>query len=129
MHFPVLALALLLGPAAAPAAPPMVSVSLTFVEPNGHTLAEKTIDAILGSETPAEFKDKYRTITVKTTVKVAAKTDCYIASVDVRDQNLDPNGQYSKTQWKTGNEVCSGFTITLGPRGETRVRIGVTKKK
>jgi len=126
MHLPILALAVLLGPSAAP---PKVSVTLAFVEPTRRTLAEKTIDAILGSETTAEVKDKNRTITVKTTVRVAAKADCYLADIAVRDQDIDPSGHFSTKEWKTGGEVCDGFTITLGPRDETRVRVGVTKKK
>jgi hypothetical protein len=130
MHLPVatLALALLAAPLqAAPTGPPKVSITLSFIEPSGKTLAEKKIEAILGSETPAEVKDKSRTITVKTTVRMAAKADCYNAEIDVRDQNIDPGGRFSKTQWKTGGEVCIGFYITLGPRDETRVRIAVQK--
>jgi hypothetical protein len=126
MHVPALALVLLLGPTDAP---PRVSVSLSFVEPSGRTVAEKTVDAILGSETPAEVKDRNRTITVKTKVQVAAKPDCYLANIEVRDQDIDPSGHFSRKEWKTGGEVCTGFTITLGPRDETRVRLGVSKKK
>jgi hypothetical protein len=126
MHLPVLALAVLLGPSAAP---PTVSVTLAFVDPSRRTLAEKTIEAILGSEASTEVKDKNRTITVKTTIRVAAKTDCYLANIEVRDQDIDPSGHFSKKEWKTGGEVCNGFTITLGPRDETRVRVGVAKKK
>jgi hypothetical protein len=126
MHLPVLALAVLLGPSAAP---PKVSVTLAFVEPSRRTVAEKTIEAILGSETTAEVKDKNRTITVRTTIRVAPKPDCYLADIAVRDQDIDPSGHFSRKEWKTGGEVCNGFTVTLGPRDETRVRVGVTRQK
>jgi hypothetical protein len=126
MHLPVLALAVLLGPAAAP---PKVSVTLSFIEPSGRTLGEKTIEAILGSATPAELKNSNRTINVNTTVRVATKADCYQAEIMVRDQDLDPSGHFSKKEWKTAGEVCEGFSITLGPRDETRVRLAVFKKK
>jgi hypothetical protein len=114
---------------AAPAGPPRVGVTLTFVEPGGKALGEKRLDAILGSETPAEFKDRNRTISVKTTVRMAAKADCYTAEIDVRDQDIDPGGRFSKKEWKTRGDVCVGFQITLGPRDETRVRVQVQPQK
>jgi hypothetical protein len=126
MHAPILAVLLLQAPAVAP---PRVAVTLTFVEPTGRTVAEKTVDAILGSETPVEVKDKNRTINVKTTVRTSVKADCYLAEIAVRDQDIDPSGHFSKKEWQTRGEVCSGFSITLGPRDETRVRVAVQKKK
>jgi hypothetical protein len=134
MHLPVhlvslAALSLAAPLHAAPAGPPKVGVTLTFVEPNGKALGEKRVEAILGSETPAEFKDRNRTITVKTTVRTAAKPDCYTAEIDVRDQDIDPGGRFSKKEWRTRGEVCTGFQITLGPRDETRVRVQVQAKK
>jgi hypothetical protein len=114
---------------AGPAGPPRVGVTLTFVEPGGKSLGEKRIEAILGSETPTEWKDRNRTISVKTTVRMAAKGDCYTAEIDVRDQDIDPGGRFSKKQWKTHGEVCNGFQITLGPRDETRVRVQVQPQK
>ena len=129
MHLP-LALALALAaPSPAVPAPPRVSLTLSFIEPSGKTLAEKKIEAILGSETPTDVHDKNRTITVKTTVRLAAKADCYTAEIDVRDQDIDPSGHFSKKEWKTRGEVCGGFYITLGPRDETRVRIAVQSRK
>jgi hypothetical protein len=125
----VFALALAAPPQAAPAGPPRVAVTLTFIEPTGKTLAEKKLDAILGSETPTDVKDRNRTVSVKTTVRAAAKPDCYIAEIDVRDQDIDPSGHFSKKEWKTHGEVCGGFYITLGPRGETRIRIAVQGPK
>jgi hypothetical protein len=116
-------------PQPSPAGPPRVAVTLSFIEPNGKTLAEKKIDAILGSETPADVRDKNRTITVKTTVRMAAKPDCYNADIDVRDQDIDQSGHFSKKEWKTHGEVCVGFYITLGPRDETRVRVQVQRPK
>jgi hypothetical protein len=131
MNLPVaIAAALIAAPLhAAPAGPPRVSVTLSFIEPSGKTLAEKKIDAILGSETPAEVKDKNRTITVNTTVRLAAKAGCYTAAISVKDQDIDPGGRFSKKEWKTQGEVCGGFYITLGPRDETRVRIAVQAPK
>jgi hypothetical protein len=120
--------ALLAAPLQAPpAGPPRVSVNLSFIEPSGRTLAEKRIDAILGSETATEVRDKNRTIAVKTTVRVAQKADCYLAEIAVRDQDIDQAGHYSKKEWSTRGEVCGGFYITLGPRDETRVRIAVQR--
>jgi hypothetical protein len=121
--------ALRAGPVLAAPVAPRVAVTLSFIEPSGRTLAEKRIDAILGSETPTDVKDKNRTITVKTTVRVAAKPDCYLAEIAVRDQDIDPSGHFSKKEWQTRGEVCDGFYITLGPRDETRVRIAVQRPK
>jgi hypothetical protein len=121
MHLPALVLNLVL----AAAAPPRVAVTLSFIEPSGKTLAEKTIDAILGSETATDVKDKNRTLTVKTTVRLAPRPDCYLAEIAVRDQDIDPTGHFSKKEWQTHGEVCGGFYITVGPRDETRVRIAV----
>jgi hypothetical protein len=114
---------------AAPAGPPKVSVSLAFIEPSGKTLAEKQIEAIIGSETATDVRDRNRTIKVKTTVRVAQKPDCYLTEIAVHDQDIDPGGRFSKTEWSTRGEVCRGFTITLGPRNETRVRIGVLRPR
>lgn len=114
---------------AAPTAPPRVTVNLTFIEPGGKTLAETKIEAILGSETPAEVKDRGRTIKVRTTVRLAQKADCYMTSIIVNDQYIEPSGHFSKKEWKTHGEVCGGFYITLGPRDETRVRIAVQRAK
>ena len=114
---------------ATPVAPPKVAVTLSFIEPNGHTLAEKKIDAVLGSETATDVRDKNRTISVKTTVRMAQKDDCYLAEIAVRDQDIEPSGQFSKKEWQTRGEVCGGFTITLGPHDETRVRIAVNRAK
>jgi hypothetical protein len=124
MHLPVLALAALLTPMA-----PKATVTLTFVEPSGHTLGQQTAEVILDSPTPIEFKEKNRTIAVKTTVRVSVKDGCYLTEIAVRDQDIEPSGHFSKKEWQTRGEVCEGFTITLGPRDETRVRIGVQKKK
>jgi hypothetical protein len=129
MRLPLVALALLApAPAlAASNAPPRVAVHLAFIEPTGKTLAEKKIDAVLGSETATEVKDRNRTISIKTTVRVAAKPDCYLAEIAVRDQDIDPAGRFSRKEWQTRGEVCGGFFITLGPREETRVRLSVER--
>jgi hypothetical protein len=127
MQLLMLALASLVAAASVP--PPKVAVTLTFIEPSGKTLAEKKIEAIIGSETPTDVKDKNRTITVKTTVRTAAQADCYLAEIDVRDQDIQPSGHFSKKEWKTRGEVCAGLTITLGPRDETRVRVAVQRAK
>jgi hypothetical protein len=129
MHLPLVLALLFAAPAPSASAPPRVSLTLSFIEPSGKTLAEKKIEAILGSETPTEVRDKNRTMTVKTTVRLAAKPDCYNAEIDVRDQDIDPSGHFSKKEWKTRGEVCGGFYITLGPRDETRVRIAVQPRK
>jgi hypothetical protein len=128
MQLPVLVALATLAAApspAGPSGPPRVAVTLTFVEPSGKTLTQKRVETILGSETPIEVRDKNRTITVKTTVRMAVKAECYLAEIDVRDQDIDPGGRFSKKEWKTRGEVCSGFSITLGPRDETRVRVQV----
>jgi hypothetical protein len=122
-------LLLLAAPAGAvPPGAPRVAVNLTFIEPGGKTLAEQKIDVILGSETATEVKDKGRTIKVRTTVRLAQKSDCYLAEIVVNDQSIEPSGHFSKKEWKTHGEVCNGFYITLGPRDETRVRIAVVPR-
>jgi len=130
LYLPVVALAALFAapPQAAPGAPHL-SVGLSFVEPNGKMWGDKQIDAVLGSETPAEFKDKGRTIKVKTTMRLASKADCYTAEIAVHDQDIDATGRFSKKEWKTRGEVCRDFYITLGPRDETRVRISLQRPK
>ena len=50
-------------------------------------------------------------------------------SGDVRDQDIDPSGHFSKKEWKTRGEVCGGFYITLGPRDETRARVAAQAAK
>jgi len=133
MLSPLVALAALL--AAPPQAPqalpgaPRLSVGLSFIDPNGKSWGDSRIEVILGSETPAEVKDKGRTFKVTTTMRMAQKPDCYTADIDVRYQEINSTGQFSKTQWKTGGEVCKGFYITLGPRTETRVRISLQTPK
>jgi hypothetical protein len=130
MFLPLVALAALLAaPPQAPPGAPRLSVGLSFIEPNGKSWGESRFEAVLGSATEAEAKDQGRTIKVKTTVRMAQKPDCYTADIDVHDQNIDATGQFSKTQWKTGGEVCKGFYITLGPRNETRVRISLQTPK
>jgi hypothetical protein len=130
MRLPIALALLTAAPAlAAPSGPPKVSVSLSFIEPSGKTLAEKTILAVLGSETATDVRDKGRTIKVKTTVRVAEKPDCYLAEIAVNDQYIEPSGHYSRKEWKTRGEVCGGFYITLGPRDETRVRLAVQRPK
>lgn len=130
MHL-LLALAALVAapPQAAPGGPPRLSVGLSFVEPNGKMWGDKQIDAILGSETLAEVKDKGRTIKVKTTMRLSVKPDCYGAEIAVHDQDIDSTGRFSKKEWKTRGEVCKGFYITIGPRDETRVRISLQTPK
>jgi hypothetical protein len=130
MYLPLVALAALLAapPQALPGAP-RLSVGLSFIEPNGKAWGDRQIDAVLGSETPAEFKDKNRTINVKTTVRMASKPDCYTAEIAVKEQDIDATGRFSKKEWKTHGEVCGGFYITLGPRDETRVRVSLQRAK
>jgi hypothetical protein len=130
MYLPLVALAALLAapPQALPGAP-RLSVGLSFIEPNGKAWGDRQIDAVLGSETPAEFKDRNRTVHVNTTMRLAAKADCYTAAIVVKDQDIDATGRFSKKEWKTQGEVCNGFYITLGPREETRVRISLQQPK
>ena len=131
MHLALVAFALFAAAApGAPAAPaiPTVSIDLALVEPSRASWGDTKVDAILGSSTTTELRQKNRTVAVTMTVQVAQKADCYRVDLVVHDREIDSTGRFSKKEWQTRGESCGGFSITVGPRDETRVRVAVRRR-
>jgi hypothetical protein len=104
---------------------PKVSVDITIIETTGTTLAERKIEARLGTTEAVFVQQGNRTISVDATINSGTRPGCYKVDLVVRDRTIDASGRFGKTVWQSGTEPCDPQPITLGPKEEVRVRIAV----
>ena len=119
-----------LPPAArgAPATPPAgqrVLVEMKFVEPSGATLAERRIELTLGKTETVSIPKGGRTVSAETTVTRGTKAGCHHVDVTLRDKRIDETGHFDKTTWQSASDPCGPEPISLGPKDETRLQIGL----
>jgi hypothetical protein len=105
--------------------PAKVSVDMTILEASGATLAERKIEARLGTTEAVFVQQQNRTISVDTTINPGSRPGCYKVDLVVRDRTIDASGRFGKTVWQSATEPCDPQPITLGPKEEVRVRIVV----
>ena len=104
---------------------PKVSVDITIIEISGTTLAERKIEARLGTTEAVFVQQGNRTVSVDATINSGTRPGCYKVDLVVRDRTIDASGRFGKTVWQSGTEPCDPQPITLGPKEEVRVRIAV----
>ncbi len=115
----------------APGAPPTpvaatkFSIAMTLVERSGATLAERNVDAALGMLETTKVQLKERTVTIDATVTAGRKPGCYKIDLVVSDRNIDGTGRFNKAVWQSATEPCDAQPITLGPKGEVRIRVAI----
>jgi hypothetical protein len=102
-----------------------VSVDMTIIEASGTTLAERKIEARLGTTEAVFVQQQNRTISVDATINPGTRPGCYKIDLVVRDRTIDASGRFGKTVWQSGTEPCDPQPITLGPKEEVRVRVAV----
>ena len=113
------------GAPATPSSGPRVFVEMKFVEPSGATLAERRIELTLGKTETVSIPKGSRTVSAETTVTRGTKAGCHHVDVTLSDKTIDETGHFYKTTWQSASDPCGTDPISLGPKDETRLQIGV----
>lgn len=112
----------------APATPPSgqrVLAEMKFVEPSGATLADRRIELTLGKTETVSIPKGGRTVSAEVTVTRGPTAGCHHVDVTLRDKTIDQTGHFNKTTWQSASDPCGTAPISLGPKDETRLQIGV----
>ncbi|MEP6654046.1 MAG: hypothetical protein ABJA82_11855 [Myxococcales bacterium] len=113
------------GAPATPTSGQRVLVEMKFVEPSGATLAERRIELTLGKTETVSIPKGSRTVSAETTITRGPKAGCHHVDVTLRDKTIDETGHFNKTTWQSASDPCGTDPISLGPKEETRLQIGV----
>ena len=102
-----------------------MSIDVSFIEPSGATLAERTSRVALGTTETISVQQGNRNVSLEATVRRGAKAGCHKIDVTLRDRRIDATGHFNKTVWQSASEPCGSAPITLGPKGETQVQVSL----
>lgn len=114
---------------AQPSPPPVpatrLGLELTFTDPSGGMLGTRNVEVPLGKTETVSVQQAGRTVSAEISARAGARAGCHRIEVILRDKTINTSGQFNKTVWESFSEPCGEASFTLGPKGETRMRVNV----
>ena len=124
------------APSPAPSAPSAkpaptssrVTTDITLLDVSGTTLEHQSRNTTIGAKETLTAKQANRTVICEATFAEADRLGCVKVDLTVTDRSIDSTGHFSRTEWSSTIQTCDAVPLTVGQKGQVRVRISVDRR-